>query len=358
MTLPRRARVLIVDDSITMRAFFGAIFERHKNIEVVGTAANADEARRMMIDFRPNVVTLDVEMPGMSGLDFLSEIMRDRPTPVIMLSSLTQKGAETSFEALERGAVDCFPKPTTTNREEFATKLCALVLAAATGAARFARYAKDAPARAQAAPAVSTAHAGFDWNGKIVTMSASTGGVDALLQLLPAFPVNCPPTVISLAIDPDFVAPLMQRLKSRCPARVVMAEDGRALEPGLIQIACDPASHAVIDRWPHPSLRLLRSDPVNGARPSASLLFATAAKTAGAQAVGAILTGIGTDGVAGLKALRATGALTISQDSLTCLVDQAPAAARAAGAVELDLPIEAIASTILDSCRHPADAAA
>lgn len=357
MTLPRRARVLIVDDSITMRAFFGAIFERHRNIEVVGTAASADEARRMMIDKRPNVVTLDVEMPGMSGLDFLTEIMRDRPTPVIMLSSLTQKGAETSFEALERGAVDCFPKPASTNREEFAEKLCALVLAASTGSARVARYAKDAPARTPTA-ASATAQAGFDWNGKIVTISASTGGVDALLELLPAFPANYPPTVITLAIDPDFVPPLLQRLNSRCPAKVLLAEDGRPLQPGVVQIACDPGTHAVIDRWPNPSLRLLRSDPVNGARPSASLLFATAAKTAGAQSVGAILTGIGADGVAGLKALRATGALTISQDSLTCLVDQAPAAARAAGAVELDLPIEAIAATILDSCRRQADAAA
>lgn len=357
MSLLRRARVLIVDDSITMRAFFGAIFERHKNIEVVGTAANADEARRMMIDFRPNVVTLDVEMPGMSGLDFLTEIMRDRPTPVIMLSSLTQKGAETSFEALERGAVDCFPKPTTTNREEFAQKLCALVLAASTGSARVARYAKDAPARPQAA--MPAAHqAGYEWNGKIAVMSASTGGVDALLELLPAFPANCPPTVVTLAIDPDFVAPLLQRLKLRCAAKVMLAEDGRPLQPGTIQIACDPGTHAVIDRWPNPSLRLLRSDPVNGARPSASLLFATAAKTAGAQSVGAILTGIGTDGVAGMKALRGAGGLTISQDSLTCLVDQAPAAARAAGAVELDLPIEAIAATILDSCRRQADAAA
>jgi len=357
MTLPRRARVLIVDDSITMRAFFGAIFERHKHIEVVGTAASAEEARRMMIDKRPNVVTLDVEMPGMSGLDFLTEIMRDRPTPVIMLSSLTQKGAETSFEALERGAVDCFPKPTSTNREEFAEKLCALVVAASTGAARVARYAKDAPTRPQVATTAHH-HAGFDWNGKIVTMSASTGGVDALLELLPAFPANCPPTVITLAIDPDFVAPLLQRLKTRCAAKVLMAEDGRRLEPGIIQIACDPGTHAVIDRWPDPSLRLLRSDPVNGARPSASLLFATAAKTAGPHSVGAILTGIGADGVAGLKALHASGALTISQDSQSCLVDQAPATARAAGAVELDLPIEAIAATILDSCRRQADAAA
>ncbi len=355
MTFRHSARVLVVDDSITMRAFFGAIFEKDKNIEVVGTAANAAEARKLMIQLRPNVVTLDVEMPGMSGLDFLQEIMEERPTPVIMLSCLTQKGAGTSFEALERGAVDCFPKPTSTNRDEFAQKLCALVLASANGSGRAGRYAKDTPARVPHAPAL--APAAYDWNGKIVTMSASTGGVDALLQLLPALPGDCPPTVISLQIEQEFVKPLLDRLKTLCRATVIAAQDGRRLQPGLIQIATDPDSHAVIDQWPNPSVRLLASNPVNGARPSASLLFATAARTAGAEAVGVILTGIGQDGVAGLKALKAAGGQTISQDSATCLVDQAPAAARAAGTIDLDLPIEQIAGAILDSCRRIADAA-
>lgn len=357
MPVRTKARVLVVDDSLMMRAFFGSIFDRVPGIEVVGTASSADEARRMMIQHRPNVMTLDVEMPGMNGLEFLEEVMRDRPLPVIMLSSLTQKGAETSFQALERGAVDCFPKPTSDNREEFAQRLSALVIAAANGAVRFGRYAKDAPVRA---PGSHTHHHApvFDWNGKFAVLSASTGGVDALLQLLPGLPADCPPVVISLQIEPDFVAPLMQRLKSRCHAKVVLAEDGRPLKRGEIQIACDPATHAVIDRWPDPSVKLLRSDPVNGARPSASLLFATAAKTAGTNAVGAILTGIGSDGVAGMKALRNSGALTISQDSQTCLVDQAPAAARAAGTIELDLPIDAIAPAILDACRRAADAAA
>ncbi|KKC27575.1 chemotaxis-specific protein-glutamate methyltransferase CheB [Sphingomonas sp. SRS2] len=355
MSLPVRARVLIVDDSITMRAFFGAIFERVSGIEVVGTASSAAEARKLMIEKRPNVITLDVEMPGMSGLEFLGEIMRDRPTPVIMLSSLTQKGAETSFKALELGAVDCFPKPSSTNRDEFAAKLSALVIAAATGNVRFARYAIDAPAR----PAVQAqpAPAGYDWNGKVVLMSTSTGGVDALLQLLPSFPVDCPPVVVNLQIEPEFVPPLLKRLKTLCHARVLPAEDGRALRRGEIQIVTDAATHAVLDRWPEPSLRLINSNPVNGVRPSASLLFATAAKTAGVNAVGVMLTGMGADGVAGLKALRATGAHTISQDSLTCLVDQAPAAAREAGVIERDLPLDQIVGAILENCRRIADAA-
>ena len=353
MSFVHSARVLVVDDSITMRAFFGAIFERAKGIELVGTAASAAEARKMMIELRPNVVTLDVEMPGMSGLAFLREIMRDRPVPVIMLSSLTQKGAETSFEALEILGVAWFPKPSSTDRDAFAEKLCRLVIAAANGSGRAGFHARDTPVRAAPAPV-----AAYEWNGKIVTMGASTGGVDALLQLLPMLPADCPPMVITLQIDKEFVAPLLQRLKTRCRAKVIAVEDGRRLQPGLIQIVTDPETHAVIDRWPEPSVRLLYSNPVNGVRPSASLLFATAARTAGANAIGVILTGIGSDGVAGLKALRATGARTISQDALTCLVDQAPAAARAAGAVELDLPLDQIAGTLLESCRRAtADAA-
>nr|WP_047166776.1 chemotaxis-specific protein-glutamate methyltransferase CheB [Sphingomonas sp. Y57] len=352
-----RARVLVVDDSLTMRAFFGSIFDRAPGVEVVGTAASAEEARQMIARLRPNVMTLDIEMPGMNGLDYLEEVMRDRPMPVIMLSSLTQKGAEASFQALERGALDCFPKPTSENREEFAQRLSTLVVAAANGSARSARYARDVPARA-GAHHHHQHHSAFDWNGRIGVMSASTGGVDALLHLLPGLPADTPPVVISLRIEPELVPPLMQRLKTHCQARVVLAEDGRPLRQGEIQIACDPAMHAVIDRWPDPSVKLLRTDPVNGARPSASLLFATAARTAGANTVGVILTGIGTDGVAGMKALHASGALTIAQDSPSCLVDQAPAAAREAGAITRDLPLDAIAAALLDGCRAAAHAAA
>jgi two-component system chemotaxis response regulator CheB len=357
LSFTHKARVLIVDDSITMRAFFNSLLERNKQIDVVGTAANADEARKLIAERNPNVITLDIEMPGMSGLEFLDEVMKKKPIPVIMLSSLTQKGAEASFAALERGAIDCIPKPTSANREEFAEKLCTLVLAAANGSSRAGQHAKDELVQGGSPPPVAPVMA-FDWNGKVVTMSASTGGVDALLQLLPVFPADCPPMVINLQLGPELVAPLLRRLQTRCRASVIAAEDGRGLEPGLIQIAADPETHAVIDRWPDPVLRLIYSKPVNGARPSASLLFATAARTAGANAVGVMLTGIGTDGAAGLKALHATGARTISQNSLSCLVDQAPAAARAAGAVDLDLPLDQIAAAVLDSCRRAAADAA
>jgi two-component system chemotaxis response regulator CheB len=217
------ARVLIVDDSLTMRALFSGVLERARGIDVVGMAANADEARELMIRLKPDVVTLDVEMPGMSGLDFLEEIMRERPTPVVMLSTLTQKGAETSFRALELGAVDCFPKPKSATPDEFnalAPKLAALVIAASTGGVKQVKVAR---------PVASVAH--FDWNGKIIALSASVGGVDAMLQLLPTFPKNCPPTIVLLQIEQGFVDPLVSRLKASCPAGVVLAEDGLAPNP-------------------------------------------------------------------------------------------------------------------------------
>jgi len=351
--MQHEARVLIVDDSLIMRALFNGVLDTARGVRVVGLAASAAEARRMIADVRPNVITLDVEMPGMNGLEFLEEIMRsEKPLPVIMLSALTQRGAETSFKALELGAVDCFPKPTAPASGEF-EKLTALVRAAANRGARPARYATGQPTRTQHhAP-----HIGYDWNGKIILMSTSTGGVDAMLQLLPSFPANCPPTVICLGIDPNFVEPLLTRLRTTCPAKVVLAEDRQPLRQGVIQLVTDPGLHAVIDRWPDPTLGLRRSDPINGARPSASLLFATAAKTAGAHAVATVLTGLGTDGVAGLKALKAAGSTTFAQDSESAVLDEAPAAARAAGAVARALPLDEMAAALLDQCRRVSEAA-
>lgn len=342
------ARVLIVDDSLTMRALFSGVLERARGIEVVGMAANADEAREMMIRLRPSVITLDVEMPGMSGLEFLEEIMRERPTPVVMLSTLTQKGAETSFRALELGAIDCFPKPKSATPDEFnalAPKLAALVIAASNGGVK------------QVKPIRHATEASYDWNGKVVAMSASVGGVDAALNMLPTFPKNCPPTILLLQIEPGFVDPLVKRLKASCAAQVALAEDDQPLVQGTIYLVTDPSSHAAMSRWPNPTLRLLKSDPINGARPSASLLFATMAKTAGANAVGVVLTGMGTDGAAGLKALRAAGGFTMAQDSASSAVHEAPAAACAAGGVERELPLSEIGVVALETCRRIADAA-
>ncbi|WP_380877755.1 chemotaxis response regulator protein-glutamate methylesterase [Sphingomonas sp. DBB INV C78] len=340
-----QVRVLVVDDSVTMRALFSGVLEQADGIQVIGHAGDANEARDQIAALKPDVMTLDVEMPGMSGLEFLEEVMRDRPMPVVMLSTLTQKGAAASLRALELGAVECFPKPTQATMEEFAKlapKLTALVRAAASG--RVPSGERRKPTR--------MAEEQFDWNGRIVAISGGTGGVDALLQIIPEFPANCPPTVIVMALDPDFVEPLVARLGNATKAKVQLAQDGLALAQGNIYLAADPRFHVVVDRWPDASMRLIASDPVAGSRPSASLLFATLAKTAKMDSVGVMLTGMGNDGAAGLKALRAAGGGTIVQDPATAMVREAPAAAVAAGAAVRTATLDEIGGILLGECRR------
>lgn len=343
-----RARVLIVDDSLTMRALFSGVLERAKDIDVVGMAGSADEARRMIADLKPNVLTLDVEMPGMNGIDFLEEIMTTQPMPVIMLSTLTQKGAATTLRALELGALECFPKPMKATPEEFnklAPKLSALVLAAANGAVR-------KPGEAVLPPAAPPAD--YVANGKVLAMSASTGGVDAVRHLLKTFPATCPPTLIVLQLEPGISEMVAASLDGEVAPTVLLAANDMPLRPGHVYLVADTASHAIVDRWPDAHIRLVPNDPVGGVRPSASLLYATLAKTAARDAVGMVLTGMGKDGAAGLKALRTAGGLTLCQTAATATVAEAPEAALAADAVERALPLAELAAAALEHCRQAA----
>lgn len=342
------ARVLVVDDSAAMRALFSDLLDQSKNVVVVGTAASADEARKQIAELKPNVLTLDVEMPGMSGIDFLKEIMEDKPMPVVMLSSLTQAGTDTSLKAYELGAVECFPKPLKATPEQFAKtvgKLGKIVLAAANS------NVKDASSRKRAAEVklAAAAEVQFDWNGHVVALSATMGGIDALGELLSSWPAHCPPTVISLGLEPMVVDAFINRMAGQLPCAVKAATDGAALAAGTVYIAADPAHHALIEAGQPPKVRLVARDPVDGARPSATLLFGTMAR-AGVPAVGAVLTGMGEDGAKGLKLLRDSGAATFAQDPATATVGEAPAAAIAAGAVQTQLPIESLAAAILAKC--------
>lgn len=334
------AKVLVIDDSITMRALFSEALEQTRDIIVVGTANGADQAREMILSERPNVLTLDVEMPGMNGLDFLAEVMENHPMPVVMLSTLTQKGAATSMKAFELGAVDCFPKPQNSNSAEFAkisAKLGKLVLAAANGKVTAPKKAND-----------QKFNGTYHWDGKLVALSASTGGIEAISEILRSFPANCPPTIALMRIDPGFIEPLVTRLKGEIDADVKQAQDGMKLEQGCVYIAADPLAHVVVDKWPEGCLRFLDKESVQGFKPSASLLFASMAKT-GAVTVGAVLTGMGSDGAAGLKALRNAGGVAIAQDEATAMVYEAPAAAVAAGAVDHSVALGAIANTLLNA---------
>ena len=328
-------KVLIVDDSITMRALFTNALERSRDIVVVGAADGADEARQMIAELRPNVITLDVEMPGMNGIDFLAELMENNPMPVVMLSTLTQKGADVSLRAIELGAVDCFPKPARATPDEFdkiSGKLCKAVLTAAKTnlAARKLPVASAAPVAA----------GDYVWRDEIVVVAGGMGSIEAATEMLCAFPANCPPTVVSLAIDEGLGVPFASRVSKGAAARIKLAADGEALEQGLIYIAVDPAFHVAVDRWPGGRMRFVNRDPVNGVRPSADLLFASVAKTAGAKAIGVVLSGGGSDGAAGIAAIRAGGGTCMVQDPATALVPDMIEAAIARGVTAMAAPMQ------------------
>lgn len=341
------ARVLVVDDSAAMRALFSDVLEQSRNVTVVGTAASAAEAREQIASLRPNVVTLDVEMPGMSGIDFLAELMGTKPIPVVMLSSLTQSGTETSLKAYELGAVECFPKPLKATPEQFAKtvgKLGKIVLAAANSNVKDRRH-HSAP-KAAAAPTQA-----FTWNGHVVAIATSMGGIDALTQILAHFPQNCPPTVIVLQSEPALVDTFINRQASDLPCKIVHAKDGAALTPGTIHIASDPEKHVVFEPGTPPRLRMVMREPVDGVRPSATLLFGTMAR-AGIPSVGAILTGMGADGAKGLRMMRDAGSRTFVEDPATAIVGEAPAAAVAAGAGEKVLPLEQLGEAFVACCNQ------
>lgn len=352
-------KVLVVDDSITMRALFSNALERADDLVVVGAAANADEAREMIADLKPDVLTLDIEMPGMNGIDFLQEIMTTKPMPVVMLSTLTQKGAEITLKALELGAVDCFPKPTKATPDEFAKisgKLCKLVATAAKS--RVKKFDAEAAAEKAAAAAAGKAETAaatapaYKWNGTLVAVSASTGGGPAVTELLSSWPANCPPTIVLQQLEEGLAEPFAARLNDAIAPEVKLVEDGMPLQQGHVYVLSQPDKHGLVDRWPGGAIRLVARDPVNGMRPSADLLLTTVAKAARDKAVGVILSGAGTDGAAGLGALRQLGGLTLCQDKDSAMIFEASAAAIAKGAVEAQLSIPELARAILARCEE------
>lgn len=336
------ARVLVVDDSAAMRALFADVLEQSKNVRVIGTAANAAEARKQIDELKPNVVTLDVEMPGMSGIEFLEEIMTSQPLPVVMLSSLTQSGTETSLKAYELGAVECFPKPLKATPEQFAKtvgKLGKIVLAAANSNVR------DRQNHHQR----GGAGAHFEWNGHIVALNASMGGIDALTTLLAGYPANCPPTVIVLQSEPAVADAFIARMEKNLKCTIRAAKDGAQLTQGVVHVAADPTRHVVFEAGQPAKIRLLEREPVEGARPSANLLYGTIAR-AGAPSVGVVLTGMGEDGAKGLKLMRDAGCDTVAQEAASATVGEAPAAAIAAGGVQREIKLADLCDALLSVC--------
>jgi two-component system chemotaxis response regulator CheB len=336
-----KIRVLVVDDSATMRSLISAALNRDPDIEVVGGAGDPFEARGMIKALNPDVVTLDIEMPNMNGIDFLEKIMRLRPMPVVMVSTLTQAGAEMTLRALELGAVDCVGKPAdATGTQEALAEIVAKVKIAARASVR---------TNAGAAPSTAAPRRkDFMPSGDIVAIGSSTGGVEALLTILSLFPETCPPTVITQHMPATFTASFAARLDRSSGAKVQEATDGALLEPGKVYVAPGGATHLEVVRSAGLRCRLVAGDPVSGHRPSVDVLFNSVANAVGDKAVGAILTGMGRDGAQGLLSMRKAGAKTLGQDEASCVVYGMPRSAFEIGAVERQVSLSSMGQSILD----------
>ncbi len=336
-------RALIVDDSPSMRAALSRILSADPEIEVVGAAPEPHSAREMIRALNPDVVTLDVEMPGMDGLSFLERIMRLRPMPVVMCSSLTAAGAEVTIEALRLGAVDCIAKPAGGAIE---MALGAEQLRATVKGAARSQMRRMTPPR----PGAPTAAGAAPFRDVVIAIGASTGGVEALFHLLAALPADCPPVLVVQHMPAAFTASFAARLDRSCTVSVAEATDGAPLRPGTVYIAPGGTHHMTLEDGTRGRVKLVAADPVNGHRPSVDMLFHSVARL-GRSVVGAILTGMGTDGAEGMLAMRQAGARTFGQSREDCVVWGMPRAALLNGAVETESSLPAMAGVILAAAR-------
>ena len=338
-------RVLIVDDSAVIRQLLSMLLSEDPEIEVVGTAGDPLIARDRIKALNPDVVTLDVEMPNMDGVTFLRKIMQLRPMPVVMVSSLTQAGAETTLEALEIGAVDFIAKPVNDVAAGLA-EIAAELQAKVKSAARARVGVRHAPAPVRA-PRVARGPGNSD---RIIAIGASTGGVEALKKVLANMPAVCPPIVITQHMPPRFTAAFAERLDRECPMHVSEAVHGEMVEPNHAYIA-PGAFHLELARaGGHYSVSLNEKPPTSGHRPSVDVLFNSVARVAGKAAVGVILTGMGKDGTEGLYAMRQAGATTLGQDEASSLIYGMPRVAFERGAVMQQHSLSHMADAILDAC--------
>lgn len=343
-------RVLIVDDSAVVRMVFTRELSGQPDIEVVGTAPDPYVARDMVVSLNPDVITLDLEMPRMDGLTFLSKLMRYYPKPVIIVSSLTRNGGQLALEAMERGAVDVLAKPGEAYSvgemgEQLAEKIRA---AARVDVSKFKRKPPTPGERHTGAFALA------ETTSKVLAIGASTGGTEAIKDILVKLPANIPGTVIVQHMPPNFTTAFAERLNELCPFEVREARDGDRLYTGLALIA--PGNyHLLLLRSGAGYIARVHSGPmVYHQRPSVDVLFRSVARYAGPNAAGVILTGMGKDGAEGLLEMKRAGAHTIAQDEASSIVFGMPREAIRLGAADQVLSLEAIPAAIISKFSRPA----
>ncbi len=343
-------RVICVDDSALVRSLMTEIINAQPDMRVVATAADPLVARDLVKQLNPDVMTLDVEMPRMDGLEFLERLMRLRPMPVVMVSSLTERGSEAALRALELGAVDFVTKPRLGLREGllgYAELIASKIRAAA--AARLPAAGRRPTPSAPAAPGLLNSP--FLSTEKLIVIGASTGGTEAIREVLQQLPPDSPGVVIAQHMPPGFTQSFAQRLDSLCRIAVSEARDGERILPGHAYIA-PGGFHLHLGRsGANYVARVDQSPPVNRHRPSVDVLFDSAALHAGKNAIGVILTGMGRDGAEGLLRMRQAGAHTLAQDEASCVVYGMPREAHALGAACEVASLAEIAPRVLAHLR-------
>jgi two-component system chemotaxis response regulator CheB len=343
-----KIRVLIVDDSALMRQVLTVLLSKDPDIEVIGVAPDPYAARDKIKALNPDVLTLDVEMPKMDGLTFLEKLMRGHPMPVVMVSSLTEAGCQTTLRALELGAVDFITKPKLDLREgmeELAQDIIAKVKAAAVATVK--RQASGVrremtPITPHPSPLTSRG-AMIKTTDKIIAIGSSTGGTEAVKEVLEVLPPNTPPILITQHMPERFTKTWADRLNSLCRISVKEAEDGDSVLPGHALIAPGSYHMTLVRSGARYTVNINQEPPVNRHRPSVDVMFASVARYAGANAVGVILTGMGGDGAKELLAMKQAGAFTIAQDEGSCVVFGMPKEAIKLGGVDQVLPLVDIA---------------
>lgn len=364
--LKPKIRVIVVDDSALVRSLLAEIINRQHDMECIGSANDPLIAREMIRDLNPDVITLDVEMPRMDGIDFLGRLMRLRPMPVVMISTLTERGAEVTMRALELGAIDFVAKPrvgVANGLQELASQIVDKIRVAAVAqvhrlpvaphgvAAAASAGAKPAAPRAPAAPSLL----GRISTEKIIAIGASTGGTEAIREVLTHLPADCPAIVITQHMPPGFTTSFAARLNSLCQMTVKEATHGERLLPGHAYIAPGGKHFSITRSGANYVAVVDDAPPVNRHKPSVEVLFKSVSASAGRNAYGIMLTGMGADGATAMREMRDAGSYNLVQDESTCIVFGMPREAIAHGAADEVLPLPQIAHALLTKLRGSSD---
>jgi two-component system chemotaxis response regulator CheB len=333
-------KVLVVDDSALIRSLLGTIIKAEKDLLLVGAAPDAYAARELINQFSPDVITLDIEMPKVDGLTFLEKLMKARPTPVVMISTLTEQGADATLRALELGAIDFIAKPKldiAQGIEQYRVLILEKIRMAATAKVK----------KTEKAKINSQLTMGFSGTEKIIAVGASTGGTEAIKDFLVQLPVNSPAVVITQHMPPGFTTSFAKRLDSLCRLKVQEVVGGERILPGNAYLA--PGNyHLSIKRSGADYIaQLLDSERVSGHKPSVDVMFQSLSNCAAKNTVAVILTGMGKDGAAGMYNLHQNGAYTFAQDEASCVVFGMPKEAINLGGIDEVLPLNDIAAAVV-----------